>query len=401
MSMRISTAWMHQQSINSMFAQQTSLAHTQLQLSSQRRILTPADDPAGSARAVDLNSFINANTQFQRNIDFANSRLAMEEQSLGAAGDVLTRIRELTLQAANASQTNETRGDIAKELRQRLEQLVQIANSRDGNGEYIFSGNATRTQPFSQGAGGVSYVGDQGTRALEIAPGQTVATNDPGSVVFQQIPTGNGYFEVGAAAGNAGTLVAGATQMTDIGAWNRASYQINFTSPTTYEVRDAANALVSSGAYDPAGTTVAFNGVQVAFSGAAVAGDSYQVAPSGSRDMFATIEAIARALETPASNEHDRAVLLDTLNRGLENIDQASTRLIDTRAGVGARMNTLDQQASINESVGIQVKATLSGIEDLDYASAIAKLNLQMLSLQAAQQTYVKVQGLSLFNYLR
>lgn len=399
--MRISTSWMHQQAVNSMLDQQSALAHTQLQVSSQRSVLTPADDPSGSARAIDLNSFINANAQFRRNIDFANGRLAMEEQSLTSAGEVLTRIRELTVQAANGARGDDSRGDIAKELRQRLQQLVQIANGRDGNGEYIFAGNATRTQPFAQGPGGVSYAGDQGTRALEIAPGQTVATNDPGSLVFQQIPTGNGYFEVGAAAGNAGTLVAGATRMTDIGAWNRGTYSISFTSPTTYEVRDATNALVDSGAYAAAGTTIAFNGVQVTFSGAPATGDSYQLAPSGSRDMFATIEAIARALETPTGNEQARAALFDTLNRGLDNIDQASARLIDVRAGVGARMNTLDGQAAINESLGVQVKATLSGIEDLDYASAIAQLNMQMLGLQAAQQAYVKVQGLTLFNYLK
>lgn len=398
--MRIATAWIHQQSVNAMLNQQSSLAHTQLQVSTGRRILTPADDPSGSARAVDLTSFLNANAQFTRNIDFANSRLAMEELALGAAGDVVTRVRELTVQAANGSQSDSTRADIARELRERLQQLVQIANGKDGNSEYLFAGNATRTQPFEQGPGGVTYVGDQGVRGLEIAPGQTVATNDPGSRVFGQIPIGKGYFEVGANAGNTGTVVAGATQMTDIGAWDRGSYQINFTSPGTYEVRDAGNALVSSGSYDPNGTTIAFNGAQVAMSGAANAGDGFAITPSGNRDLFAMVEAIALALETPRPGATDRAALLNTLNRGLDNLDQASTRLIDTRAGVGARMNVLDQQASINASLGVQVKATLSGIEDVDYASAVAELNMQMLGLQAAQQAYVKVQGLSLFNFL-
>ena len=85
--MRIATNWIHQQSVNAMLNQQSSLAHTQLQVSTGRRILTPADDPVGAARAVDLSSFVNANEQYTRNIDFANSRLAPEESSLAAAGE--------------------------------------------------------------------------------------------------------------------------------------------------------------------------------------------------------------------------------------------------------------------------------------------------------------------------
>ncbi len=399
--MRIATNWIHQQSVNAMLNQQSSLAHTQLQVSTGRRILTPADDPVGAARAVDLSSFVNANEQYTRNIDFANSRLAPEESSLAAAGDLVARVRELSLQAANGTQSNDSRGAIAKELRQRLEQLVQLANSRDGNGEYIFAGNATRTQPFAQTAAGVIYQGDQGTRAIEISPGQTVASNDPGSRVFFDIPAGNGTFQTAAAGTNAGSVVAGNTSVTSVGAWVPDTYQITFTSPTTYDITGLVSGPVASGTYDPNGTTIAFNGIQIDLKGAAVGGDSFQVAPSSGRSAFTSIEDIARALETPVGNAQQSAAQMNIINRGIENLDQISARFIDTRAAVGGRMNVLEQQQSVNDSLGVQVKATLSGIEDLDYASAVAQLNMQMLGLQAAQQAYVKVQGLSLFNYIR
>ena len=399
--MRIATNWIHQQSVNAMLNQQSSLAHTQLQVSTGRRILTPADDPVGAARAVDLNSFVNANEQYTRNIDFANSRLANEENALTAAGDLVARVRELTLQAANGTQSNESRGAIAKELRQRLQQMVQIANSRDGNGEYVFAGNATRTQPFAQTPTGIVYQGDQGTRAIEIAPGQTVASNDPGSRVFLEIPGGNGTFQTAAAGTNTGSVIAGNTSVTSAGAFVPDTYQITFTSPTTYDITGTASGAIASGTFDPAGTTIAFNGIQLDLSGIAATGDRFDIAPSAGRSAFSTIEDIARALEAPVATAQDRAAQMNILNRGLENLDQVSARMIDTRASVGGRMNVLDQQASVNDSLGVQVKATLSGIEDLDYASAVAKLNMQMLGLQAAQQAYVKVQGLSLFNYIR
>ena len=84
----------------------------------------------------------------------------------------------------------------------------------------------------------------------------------------------------------------------------------------------------------------------------------------------------------------------------LDNIDNSLNALLDARTRVGARMNAVDQQRAVNEGIKASMETMLSQIQDLDYAEAIAKLNLQMTGLQAAQQSFVKVQGLSLFNYL-
>jgi flagellar hook-associated protein 3 FlgL len=67
---------------------------------------------------------------------------------------------------------------------------------------------------------------------------------------------------------------------------------------------------------------------------------------------------------------------------------------------VGGRLNALDSQRNVNDGFVIESKASLSQIEDLDYVSAIALFESQLLALQAAEQAFVKVQGLSLFNYL-
>lgn len=85
----------------------------------------------------------------------------------------------------------------------------------------------------------------------------------------------------------------------------------------------------------------------------------------------------------------------------LSDIDSAMARFTDRDASVGARMNTLDTQTDVNAKLTLDMKASLSDTKDLDYAEAISRFNLQQVALQAAQQTFVKVQGLSLFNYLR
>ncbi len=398
--MRISTFWMQQSAVNAMLDQQAQVAHTQLEVATGKRILSPSDDPAGASRALDLTHASAANAQYQRNIDSVDSRLGNEDQTLSSVTNVLQRVRTLALEGANGTLSDGDRSNLATEIRQRLAQLVQLANTKDANGEYIFAGNATRTQPFVQNGSGVAYVGDQGQRAIAIAPGQTVATGDPGSDVFQNIPAGNGTFDIAASPTNTGTLVSGATSVSDLSQWDGGSYQIRFTAANAYEVVDASNAVVSSGSY-ASGDTISFRGVQIGFTGTPAVGDSYSVGPSTSKDMFSTLSDIADALETPSFTPHDSASITDRIGRAIQNLDQASDRIVDVRARIGARLNTADDQANLNSGIGVDLKAQLSKVQDADYSTAVSTLNLQMTGLQAAQAAYVKVQGLSLFNYLK
>ena len=398
--MRISTFWMQQSAVNAMLDQQAQVAHTQLEVATGKRILSPSDDPAGASRALDLTHASAANAQYQRNIDAVDSRLGNEDQTLSSVTDVLQRVRTLALEGANGTLSDGDRKNLATEIRQRLAQLVQLANTKDANGEYIFAGNATRTQPSVQNGSGVAYVGDQGQRAIAIAPGQTVATGDPGSDVFQNIPAGNGTFDIAASPTNTGTLVSGATSVSDLSQWDGGSYQIRFTAANAYEVVDASNAVVSSGSYT-SGDTISFRGVQVGFTGTPAVGDSYSVGPSTGKDMFSTLSDIADALESPSFTPHDASVITDRIGRAVQNLDQASDRIVDVRARIGARLNTADDQANLNSGIGVDLKAQLSKVQDADYSTAVSTLNLQMTGLQAAQAAYVKVQGLSLFNYLK
>jgi len=84
----------------------------------------------------------------------------------------------------------------------------------------------------------------------------------------------------------------------------------------------------------------------------------------------------------------------------LDQLDTAIGRLLEVRAQVGARLNVLDSQDATNQDFKLSIESTKANIEDLDIAEAISRFNLQVVSLQAAQQAFVKVQGLSLFNLL-
>ncbi|MET4570871.1 flagellar hook-associated protein FlgL [Rhodanobacter soli] len=400
--MRVSTSWMQQQSVGSMMDRQSDLSDLNIQLSTGKRINQPSDDPVGAARALDLSHLTADVTQYQRNITTANARLGLEDQTLSNISGVLGRVRTLLLQAANGSQTDETRGDIAAEMVQLRQQLLGQANSKDGQGDYIFAGNRTGTAPFAS-QNGVSYLGDDGQRMVAAGPGLQVATGDPGSAVFADIPTGNGKFAISAGAVNTGSAVAGASSVSDPNAnpsaWDGGDYSIVFTAADAYEVRDGTGTVLDSGSYDASsGGSITFRGAQVAFSGVPDAGDTFSLGASAKQDVFTTLDNIINTLRQPNGGGAD---MQNGINTQFANLDQAIDTITRTRGMVGARMNALDQQSGLNDDLTLQYKSALSDVQDLNYYDAISQLGAQTTALQAAQQTFTKIQGSKLFDYLR
>src|SRR5690606_33762817 len=129
--MRISTQQMFGRGLDSMQDVNSQLQKTQMQISTGKRLLTPSDDPVASARIVQLNQELSLNKQYQSNIDMAENRLTMQDDLLGSINDVLHRVRELTTQAGNGALSVEDKNTIAAELRQRLDQVAGMMNSKD------------------------------------------------------------------------------------------------------------------------------------------------------------------------------------------------------------------------------------------------------------------------------
>lgn len=397
--MRVSTQGAFLRGLGMMQQLQSTLDYTQRQISSGRRILTPSDDPIAATRALDIRESIGRLQQFERNSAIATNRLSQEESALGSVNNVLQRVRELSLQANNATQSNESRHLIAVEMRQQLDQLVQIANQRDGNGDFLFSGNLTDTQPVTRMGANFTYNGDQGQRYIQIGEGRQVADSDSGAAVFFAIRDGNGTFSNSAAATNTGTGVLAGGSLVDPTAWIQDQYTLRFIDPGNYEIRDSSAALVGSGSFQP-GDTIAFNGVEVSLDGQPQAGDEFFVAPSRFQDVFTAVDQLATALEQSVIDDTSRALLNNNVNSGLLNIDQAIGNILDVRTQVGSRLSAIDDQVDSNGAFVISYQEVLANLEDLDYAEAISRLTIESTTLEAAQQTFIRTQSLSLFNYL-
>ena len=400
--MRLSSAQIFQQGISAILAQQSKLQHTEQQLATGRRILTPADDPVAAVQVLSITEDMQLIDQYQRSGNIAEGQLALEDTVLADVGNVLNRVRELVVQANNASQSPETRRSIGTEVAARIEELQSLANTRDASGEYIFAGFQSRSEPFSLQNGSYSYNGDNGQRMLQLAKSTQIAVRDSGFDVFVSVPSGNGSFDIQAGAGNAGTAVVGSTSA---GAgFVKDTYNIVFDQPTpadpvTYQVTDSAAAVVASGTYVP-GDNLDFAGASIRFNGAPADGDSFQLQSSTRQDMFSTLQDVVSHLNGAGSSPTELAAFNNGMGRALNNIDGALGHVLDLRADVGVRLNHVDRQLDINDSFNLQLETTLSEIQDLDYAEAISRFNLQLTTLEASQQAYIKLQGLSLFNFL-
>jgi len=398
--MRISTTEIYQNGANGILNQQAAVYQTQQQLSSGKQVNLPSDNPTAAAQLVQLQQGIDSANVYQTNVTYAQSALGSEQNALNSVTDFMQRIRQLAVQANSSALTDQDRQSIAQEIQQDLASLIGIANSQDATGNYLFSGNSNNTLPFTQTAAGLTYSGDQGQRLVQVGNNRQVAAGDSGFTVFQAVKNGNGTFTTGYNQANTGTGVIDTGQVTDQTAWVPDTYTLAFVSPTSYEVRDSASNLVTSGTYQSGGE-IAFNGIQVAVSGSPATGDSFTIAPSSNQDLFTTVQNLVNVLKRGASTPVAQANFSSDVNGALVNIDQAMANVSNVLSGVGARLSTLDNQQSYNSDFILASQTAVSAVQDLNYTQAASLLSQQSLSLQAAQQSFVKIQNLSLFNYIQ
>ena len=402
MSMRVSTAGMHAATLGLLLDAQARLARTQEQIASGRRINSPADDPIGATRIESLTREIEAGRQYMRNAEAAGSRLKYEEQGLADLGGALDRVRELVLQASNATVDPDSRAMIRQEVAGRVQDMLDIANRQDGQGEYLFAGLAALTRPFERTATGVVYRGDQGQRYQAVGDTQRVADGDSGDAVFLRVPGGNGTFVTEPAAGNTGTGVIGVGNVLDATAWPGGTFTLRFVASDAWEVVDSATPtpnVVASGAY-ASGQAIEFAGISVEVSGQPVAGDAFTVSDAGRVGLFAALDRLVATLDSSTATPVERAQFQSRLAGDLVQLDQALGHLQQVRAGVGVRLSALDNAVATQADLETDLESLRSSIRDLDYAEAVSRLNQQFVALQAAQQSLARVGQLSLFDYL-
>ena len=152
--MRIATTTIFNIGSSALVQHQSDQAKLQSQLSSGRKILTPADDPIASARVLDISQARSINEQYATNSTAADSFMRLSESTLHQVTGAIQNLQELSVRAGNPALTAPEKKMLDAELQGRYQELMGLANTTDGQGNYLFSGFRGDTKPFTEQAFG-------------------------------------------------------------------------------------------------------------------------------------------------------------------------------------------------------------------------------------------------------
>ncbi|MBR9869606.1 MAG: flagellar hook-associated protein 3 [Gammaproteobacteria bacterium] len=410
---RISSQQIFSGGINRMQDINSDLVKTQQQISTGKKVNKPSDDPVAAARILKLDQNLSRVETYQRNADLADNRLKQEESALSSAIDIIQRVRELTVQAGNGSLSANDRKSISSELKERLGQLADVANTRDASGEYIFSGFQGGSPAFVKEDGAWTYNGDEGQRVLEIDDGVTVPISDHGKGIFGNVPATVSMKETTSANG----FIAG------LSVQNESALQAAFDSVApnvpndlTVSVVNAAGELsitANGGALDltptpipSVGDTFQVAGIEMtvtdaAYDAVAGTGDSFTIGINDKQSIFGTIENLIAGLDNISKDSPKGNAEYDALiSESLANLDNGQESILLKQTEIGGRMNAVESTSAFLEDSALYTKEIRSQLQDVDYAEAISNLSFQSFVLQAAQQSFAQISRLSLFDRL-
>lgn len=284
--MRISTSQIYNIATLGMSQAQAAIVKTEEQIATGKRVLSPADDPVAAANILQLNQDLARTEQYKKNIDIADNSLSLEETNLQSIVDLMQRMRELAVKSGNtAVLTSEDYKSLAAEVDTRISELMNMQNTRNASGQYIFAGYQGDTQPFvDRGGGNYAYMGDEGQLRLQASASVSVAVSDSGKKLFVDIPSGHNTINTSASPANRSLPAAIITvgEVLDQQAFDKLYPEdmvITFNSPSAAATPPAANytvterstgkVLVANATYIK-GEAIDVSGVRVSISGSPV-----------------------------------------------------------------------------------------------------------------------------------
>ncbi|MFT7041720.1 MAG: flagellar hook-associated protein 3 FlgL [Candidatus Azotimanducaceae bacterium] len=414
--MRVSTVQTFNNGVNNMQRVSGLAADTQRQISTGRKFLSPSDDPVAATRILQLNQELASRDQFKQNITAVTNRLSLEETVLTGVTNVLQRIRELSVQSGAGSLNASDRKSLALEVKVRTDEMLGLLNTRDSNGEYLFSGHKGSVQPFVNGGGGsYKFVGDEGERLVQIASGTFIASRDSGKSIFEDVRAFEKTFVTNKNPRNTANPPASINvgQVADQAAFDAFHPEdayivfepVEARQPPSvnYTVRRKSDNRVVDGLQNEAfvaGAKIEFQGLSVRISGTPDVGDSFLVESTSKQSVLTTMGRFAEGMSSLDDSFEGRAQIDSLVAQTLENLDNAQSSIQEARSRIGGRLNTLESTQNMHEDVELLSQEVLSQLQDVDFAEAVSRLSLETFILEASQQSFARIANLSLFNSL-
>ena len=417
--MTISTGLFYDRAVTQLTRSKSDLSELQEKVATGKELNRASDSVDTAVNVSRLKSAIKNLEGFENSLNSVNDRLRVEESYIQGVSDVLTKIKTLTIQGANASYNASDRKVIALEIRELTDEVKNLANGIDPSGNYLFSGTRVKTRPYQEDADGViRYQGDQVETELNFTSTRKSIVGRSGPDVFQSVLSGRQLNVVPAEyqVSFSGALEAGDTYRLSI---NGEIFSHSVQSGQTLAnvlagLEQQINEATTSGDLESVvasidgdqlkvtvtdGTTRAL-AVSTGNVAGGVADQNIQFELSNTPDtgrpekveFFESLQQVATFMETGTQDE---------IQGKLDHLDQMLDISTQALADLGVEMSTIETELSLNADLKNSLQATLSSEEDLDYTKTITELQGRLLSLEAAQSSFAQISRLSVFDYLR
>ncbi|WED21083.1 flagellar hook-associated protein FlgL [Vibrio sp. JC009] len=394
---RISSFHNYQSVQNDLRRQEAKVIHNQAQLASGKKLMKSSDDPLATHYIQSIGQQSEQLSQYMDAIVLVRNRLEHHEVLIANSEEYVDEAKRTVMEMINGSHSQADREAKARELQEVFANLLNLANSQDESGNYIFAGTKPKNQPFFRdNAGNVTYAGDSYHRKMKISNQLEMPINDPGNQVYTEIENPFGDYSPTYQLQEASELLLERANNTDY--FDESVYKITFVDMGAgnygYQLEQNGS-VVAAQEFDPK-VGIQYEGLNIDIKGQITAGDSITLEPQKTISVFDSFKNAIALQEKPVSDADATAFL----HRITKEFNAAFIHLGKTRTDVGARLETLDIQEDLHEDFKLTLAKSKSAFEDLDYSQAVIDFNENSLALEASQKAFGKVKDLTLFNYL-
>lgn len=403
--MRITTNMIYDRNLATMskVSERQNTAYNQLMTGD--KFTRSGEDPSGMSQKMALTKEIDLFKQYGVNGSLLENSLGHEETVLTSLNSAMMSAQTLIQKANNSAMGAEERSAIASELEGLQKQMFDLMNSKNSQGEFIFGGNQSKTQPFVKDASG-NYVfqGDTGQRSIQVSPTVKVPANDSGFDLFETVATrrtasaASANIQVG--IGDQGNFESFYRNNYDPATPANNQYTVSTLAgpPDTYEITDGGGNLLQSGDY-VAGNKIAFNGLELTLDLPAGGADQTFALDAPKNDnVLNGMSDFISALRDPALPASDFQLAVADATTHMNN---ARTKVDRAQGEVGSRLNSLEQVMSSNDGLSTLNQQARAKVSEADMYEVIATLSKEDAAMSASQLAFSKISKLTLFDYIR
>ena len=428
--MQVSTKLFNEQSVRQFGKISEDVQNLQAKVSTGKNILRSSDDPVAAVELSAAKEQKNILERFKRNVDSAQRRLDLADGSMQQAINVMTRISELAIQAGNDTNGVAERVAIRTEVEQLANVMLEIANTRDAQGQSLFAGYHTNTQAFAKKVDGTfKYNGDRGKHTLQISESMNVATSIDGGTAFETVDTGSGRKSVFDIISNIINTINNSNALSNQGS-ARAMASLDFEVPRDPQNwsfilsgglgASTINATVSDGNFDDVvnkiNASTATTGVKASLdtntgritlidnqsriikvSNIEIEGTDFATGEINSYIDFNTLEGSGAVV----GNSRRLTDTDQLISSSVMDVKKATDHLSLQRAFLGAQINKAELQRDAIDQRIISTSEKISDLGDADLAALITQIQSLLVNRDAAQQAYAKISQNSLFDFIQ